>query len=233
MSSPKVSFVIPAYNSAAWLPHAIESVRRQAYLNIEVVVVDDGSTDSTEKLMEFYKDDKRIRYIKMAHNVGRSAARNHGNALADGEYICVLDADDIAAPDRAKLTAEKLKNADFVHGSSEIMNVIGMKTGEHTADVFKKDKAVAEGVNRMVHSTCAYRKEVADKVQYPSGKLSDLGLDDWAFQLKVAFDGYRMDFIPQVIGAYRDMETGISKTRNREEVVAAKKEFIETLGVTA
>lgn len=233
MSSPKVSFVLPAYNAAAFLPHAIESCRKQTYLNTEIVVVDDGSTDSTPKLMEHYTTDKRIVYLRMVRNVGRSEARNFGNKHASGEYICVLDADDIAAPDRAKLTAAKLKSVDFVHGSCDYMDILGHKIGEHVAEVFNKDKAIKEGLNRMVHSTCAYRKSLADKVQYPGGKLSELGLDDWAFQVQVAMNGYKIDFIPQSVGAYRHLETGISKTRDQVKVIAAKNEFLEMLGVPA
>ncbi len=233
MSSPKVSFVIPSHNSAAWLAHAVDSCRRQSYLNTEIVVVDDGSTDSTPKLMESYASDKRVKYYRMGKNVGRSEARNFGNKHATGQYICVLDADDIAAPDRAKLTAAKLKDVDFVHGSCDYMDVLGNKIGEHTAEVFNKDRAIKEGLNRMVHSTCAYRKEVADKVQYPSGKLSDLGLDDWAFQVQVAMNGFSIDLIPQSVGAYRDLGTGISKTRDQSKVIAAKNEFLEMLGVPA
>lgn len=233
MSSPKVSFVIPTYNSAAWLAHAIESCRRQSYLNIEIVVVDDGSTDSTPKLMEFYESDKRVKYLRFTKNQGRSEARNFGNKHAAGQYLCVLDADDIAAPDRAKLTAAKLKGVDFVHGSCDYMDILGNKIGEHVAEVFNKERAIREGVNRMVHSTCAYTKDLADKIQYPSGKLSELGLDDWAFQVQVAMQGYKIDLIPQIVGAYRDLGTGVSKVRDQKKVIEAKNEFLEMLGVPA
>lgn len=233
MSSPRLSFVIPSFNSAAWLPHAIESCRRQNYLNIEIVVVDDGSTDSTPKLMEFYATDKRVKYYRLEKNAGRSEARNFGNLHATGEYICVLDADDISSPDRAKLTVAKLKDVDFVHGSAEFMDILGVKADEHIADVFKFDKAVKEGVNRMVHSTCAYRRSVAENVKYRAGELSDLGLDDWAFQLEVASMGYKIDHIPQVIAAVREVGNSITKTRDREKVIAAKQAFTETLKVPA
>lgn len=233
MSSPKVSFVIPSYNSAAWLPHAIESCRKQTYLNIEIIVIDDGSTDSTPKLMEFYETDKRVKYFRLEKNVGRSEARNYGNQKATGEYICVLDADDVASPDRARLTADKLKKADFVHGSAEYMDILGGKIGEHTADVFKLDKAIKEGVNRIVHSTCGYRKAVADKIDYRGGDISALGLDDWAFQLEAASLEFRFDHIQQPIAAIREVGTSITATRDRQKVVEEKKKFIASMGVPA
>lgn len=226
----KASFVIPSFNSAAWLPHAISSAQKQTHPDIEVVVVDDGSTDSTPEVMSFLCErDKRIKYIRLDKNLGRSEARNIGNSHAEGEVLLVLDADDVAYPDRAKLSIERLKKADFVHGSCDVMDAIGTRVHTHIADVFNREKAVKEGLNYMVHSTCAYTKDLASKVRYRGGEVSDLGIDDWAFQIEAAFAGYRLDHIAPVIGAYRDLSTGISKTRDREMVIAAKRAFMETL----
>ena len=226
----KASFVIPSYNSAAWLVHSVKSAQKQTYANLEIVVVDDGSTDSTENIMKFVAEkDARIKYIRLQKNVGRSEARNIANKEASGDIILVLDADDIAYPDRAALSAKALAHADFVHGSADVIDAIGTKLGVYRADVFNKEKAVKEGVNRIVHSTCAYRKELADKIPYLGGDAAKLGLDDWAFQLEVAFSGAKMNHIENVIGAYRDIETGISKTRDQGLVVAFKRKFTEEL----
>lgn len=231
---PKVSFVIPSYNSRAWLGHALESAQKQDYANLEIVVINDGSTDSTHRMMTYLADkDARIVYINLEKNVGRSEARNIGNKAATGEYVLVLDADDIAYPERAKLTAAKLRNADFVYGSCDYIDAIGNLVGMHTADVFNKDKALKDRLNYMVHSTCAYRKEIADKFKYQSGAPSRLGLDDWQFQLEVGLSGARMEFIPSVVGAYRDIGTGVSKKRDPKEVDAYKSAFIESLKVAA
>jgi len=87
----KVSVIIPAYNYATYICEAVDSVLKQSYANIEVIVVDDGSTDDTaSKLMAY---DGRIRYIYQ-DNQGASAARNRGLQEATGKYISFLDADD-------------------------------------------------------------------------------------------------------------------------------------------
>lgn len=222
----KVSFVIPSYQSACWLAHAVESCRKQTYANVEIVVVDDASTDTTPQLMEFLSSkDKRINYIRLPKNVGRSEARNIGNKAATGDYLLVLDADDLAYPDRAKLTAEKLRHADVMYGSAEQMDILGNKGGIYQADVFNRERAVKEKLNRIVHSTLAYRKEIAEKFKY-LGEMSALGLDDWAFELELAFSGARFDFTPEVIGAYRENPAGISKTRDPKAVEAAKDAFL-------
>lgn len=230
----KISFVIPTYNSVLWLPHAVDSCLKQDYKDLEVVVVDDGSTDTTPEVMKFLAEkDNRINYIRLEKNGGRSKARNVGNDAAKGDYIAVLDADDVSYPNRAKLTVEKLAKADFVHGSCDFMDVLGNRVATHLADVFNLEKAMKDRLNYMVHSTIAYRKNLAKSLKYREGELSDLGLDDWAFQLEAATSGAKIDFILPVIGAYRDLASGISKQRPREKVEAAKEAFLESLKVTA
>lgn len=231
---PKVSFVIPTYQSAAWTPHAIESAQKQDYANIEIIVVDDASTDTTRQVVEFMAgNDSRIKYIRLPKNMGRSEARNTGNKEATGDIIMVLDADDISHPDRAKLTVQKLKNADFVHGYANVIDVIGNVLGQSQSEVFNKERALKDKLNYMVHSTCAYTKDIATSFKYKSGEPSRLGLDDWQFQLEVGLSGARMEFIPSIIGDYRELETGVSKKRDPAQVEAYKTAFIEGLRVVA
>lgn len=91
--NPKVSVIIPAYNRAAEVRNAIESVLAQTFSNLEVIVVDDGSSDGTGKILgEVYGD--RIRYFAQA-NQGASVARNKGLAEARGEWVAFLDSDDL------------------------------------------------------------------------------------------------------------------------------------------
>lgn len=110
MVSPLVSVVIPTFNSSAFILEALESVFAQTYPAIEVLVVDDGSTDDTqEKLAEAVKDG-RIRYVYQ-ENRGLGAARNTGIRLAAGKFIQFLDADDLLAPDKIEKQVELLERA--------------------------------------------------------------------------------------------------------------------------
>lgn len=90
--SPLVSVIIPTYNAAEFLAEAIQSALNQTYRNCEIIVVDDGSTDGTEMLLQAFG--QQVKYVRQG-NRGPSAARNTGIRLAQGEYLCFLDADDV------------------------------------------------------------------------------------------------------------------------------------------
>lgn len=89
-----VSCIVPVYNGEKWLKKCIKSMQRQTYSNIEILLINDGSTDRSEEIcLKAVKKDKRIRYF--AHpNQGVSYTRNRGIALAGGEYVCFVDCDD-------------------------------------------------------------------------------------------------------------------------------------------
>ena len=98
---PKVSVVMPTYNRAHLIGRAIQSVLNQTYQDFEIIVVDDGSMDNTEKVIrEFQKKDKRILYIQHEKNKGEAAARNTGIEVAKGEYIAFQDSDDEWLPEK-------------------------------------------------------------------------------------------------------------------------------------
>ena len=91
-----VSVVIPVFNGARFLAEAIDSVLAQTYPNVEIVVVDDGSTDRTPEIIASYQEVRGLRQER----AGQAAARNHGVAAATGEYVAFLDADDLMVPER-------------------------------------------------------------------------------------------------------------------------------------
>ncbi len=97
----KVSVILPTYNRAEILKKAIDSVLAQTYQKLELVVVDDGSTDNTQELVRSY-DDSRVRYVYTELNRGAAAARNYGIAQASPEaaYIAFEDSDDLWHPDK-------------------------------------------------------------------------------------------------------------------------------------
>ena len=103
---PLVSILIPCFNAAPWLAGAIESALAQTHAAIELVVIDDGSTDDSLAIARTFES-RGVRVIPQA-NAGASAARNHGLRLARGEFIQFLDADDLLAPDKIERQLQTL-----------------------------------------------------------------------------------------------------------------------------
>lgn len=104
-----VSVVIPAFNYAAFLPHAIDSVLAQNHSSLEVIVVDDGSTDATREVVKRYAGDSRVRYV-WQENAGLSAARNTGIREARFPFVGFLDADDRWAPEFLQEVMERFRS---------------------------------------------------------------------------------------------------------------------------
>jgi glycosyltransferase involved in cell wall biosynthesis len=94
-----VSVIMPAYNRAYIISRAISSVLNQTHTNFELIIVDDGSADNTAEVVKNF-DDRRIKYIKHARNLGIAAARNTGMVISRGEYIAFIDSDDEWLPNK-------------------------------------------------------------------------------------------------------------------------------------
>jgi glycosyltransferase involved in cell wall biosynthesis len=110
-SIPKVSVIIASYNSAAYLPETIESVLNQTDQDYEIILIDDGSTDETDKVLEAY-----LPHIRLftQENKGPAVARNVGIQMAKGDYLVFLDADDLLLPDKLKAQLEYLEKYPHV-----------------------------------------------------------------------------------------------------------------------
>jgi glycosyltransferase involved in cell wall biosynthesis len=106
---PVVSIIIPCYNTAQYLGEAIASALAQTFSEFELLIIDDGSTDSTPEIASCFLSDSRVRYIRQ-DNMGLSAARNKGIELSQGEFIALLDADDIWDPEKLKSQLDAFDN---------------------------------------------------------------------------------------------------------------------------
>lgn len=107
---PTVSVILPTYNRAHLVGRAIQSVLDQTYQDFEIIVVDDGSRDNTEEIINGFTD-TRIRYVKHQKNKGGSAARNTGIKLAKGKYIAFQDSDDEWLPEKLEKQMKAFKKA--------------------------------------------------------------------------------------------------------------------------
>lgn len=114
-TNPRVSVIIPSYNRAHLIGRAVQSVLNQTYKDFEIIVVDDASTDNTEKVVKSFSDE-RIRYAWHKENRGGAAARNTGIKIAQGDYIAFLDSDDIWLPEKLEKQIQVFKDASLKVG---------------------------------------------------------------------------------------------------------------------
>lgn len=127
MSTPLVSVILPAFNAEMFLRESISSILNQSLKNIELVIINDGSTDSTEDIIKSFSDN-RIVYLKNTINLGIIKTLNKGIDNAKGKYIARMDADDISMPNRLKRQIEVLENdesIDIVNIKAYILNDSG------------------------------------------------------------------------------------------------------------
>lgn len=130
MKKGLVSVIMPAYNCTAYIGGAIESALKQD-VPLEIIVINDCSQDDLDGFMERYRNDPRIRYEKNEKNMGVAETRNRGVALAEGEYIAFLDADDIWTKDKLKRQLKLMQEKGTVICSTarELMNPDGTLSG--------------------------------------------------------------------------------------------------------
>jgi glycosyltransferase involved in cell wall biosynthesis len=123
---PSVSVIIPSYNSSAFVRGAIDSVFAQTFQDYEIIVVDDGSKDSTQEVVASYKSDPRFRY-HYQENRGLPGARNTGARIAQGEYFAFLDADDFLAPTALEVLQKKFAESGAAWGNVGVLKLDGDK----------------------------------------------------------------------------------------------------------
>lgn len=130
--NPLVSVIIPAFNQAPFLAEALESVLQQSYSHLEILLIDDGSTDDTPGIaLAYSKKDQRLHYIRQ-ENKGPAAARNRGISASTGTYLCLLDGDDRMAPERIALQLKAIQedsSIDIVYTALGLIDQEGKHLG--------------------------------------------------------------------------------------------------------
>lgn len=158
-----VSVIIPAYNAVETIIPCVKSVLNQTYKNLEIIVVDDGSTDMTKIILEEYKNEFCINSLQIIYqdNAGPSAARNLGIKLAKGEYIAFLDSDDVWYPQKI----EKQMEIFIKKTSANIIGALLRRKG-CTGDVFEVSVRELMYCNCFATSAVICRKYIFNTLQF-------------------------------------------------------------------
>lgn len=184
---PKVSVIVPTYNYADFLPEALRSVLAQTFTDYEVIIVDDGSTDSTSQVIKPFLADTRVRYIYQ-RNKGQSAARNTGIRHATGEFVAFLDADDIWLPEKLEKQVPLFDlngTIALVYCKGEYIDLTGRPLPDLewplNADATYKDYLYANWIGTP--SAVIVKKRIFDTVGFFDENLK--GLEDMDMWLRI------------------------------------------------
>lgn len=227
MIRPEITVVIPAYNTSSYISDSINSILKQTFLNWELIVVNDGSTDNTGEIVQSFLSERRIKYIYQ-QNKGVSATRNVGIRTAFSDYITFLDADDYYLPNNLERKIEFIKRnpeIDFVY--SDIIR----------SDLNLSEKYVEKAVKPEDISSKVWRQDIipglssnimVKKEWIKNGFLFDENLSNCADKyMKIILTKYaKGGYITEPIVKYRDTPGSMSKNvklLENDEIYIVKK----------
>lgn len=201
-SDPLVTVIIPFYNGEAFLKSAIDSVLNQTFTNLELLLVNDGSTDASVSIVQAYTD-PRLRVLHNEGNRGVIYSRNRGIAEARANVVALLDADDIAVPNRVEVQYGHLENNPQVMmlgGNAEVVDAIGSATGEYYRMPAGGLQVHLELLfrNVFVNSAVMFRKEAAQAIGGYRGRHAE----DYDFAFRMA-EHYQVDNLDKILVQYR------------------------------
>ena len=205
-----VSVIIPVYNGEAFLAEAVESIQRQNYEQLEIIIVDDGSTDSTAEIAADFESNVRYFYQP---NSGPAAARNRGLRMSRSNVISFLDIDDLWSEDKLKLQLKHLsrdKSVEIVLGHTQRMQFTSVEKGKfHFMDW-------SEPILDMHLESAVFKKSVFDRVGYLDKSLNQC--EDWDWFMRAKELGTSIQLHEKITYFYRqhaqnmtnDMQVGVN-----------------------
>jgi hypothetical protein len=218
--TPRVSVLMTIYNAGPYLRRSIDSLLRQSFGDWELIAVENGSSDDSASILASYED-RRIGAFFLRANIGRTPALRYAFRQARGEYIAVLDADDVAQPERLRRQVEHLDVhpevvllgtwADHIDANNTI---IGAWTPPTDAAALLTSMA---GENPIVHSSAMYRAAAAREVGgYPEDRPYS---QDYGLWLKLLARG-TPGMLPERLTQFRILSSSMTRSRKHEVDVA-------------
>jgi glycosyltransferase involved in cell wall biosynthesis len=220
---PLVSVVIPAYNAEAFIGATLDSALQQTHRAIEVIVVDDGSSDGTAALVEAYaRRDSRVRLVRQ-QNAGVAAARNRGIADARGDFVAPLDADDLWEPTKIERQVARMLEAGSDVGIVYCWWLLIDRDGA-ILDSSPQWQVEGRAVDALLQVNFAgnasvplFRRQALVEVGGYDASLrarGAQGFEDWDVALKVA-EQWNVAVVPAVLVGYRRQDSGMSASTDR------------------
>lgn len=221
-NSPLISVVIPVHNVEKYVQRCLRSVMGQGYDNLEIVVVDDGSTDNSGKICDdLARNDKRMRVFHKK-NGGLSDARNFGIKKAKGEIIALVDSDDYVAGDYIEEMYNMMQEHDLdivVCGYDGQIPKKGILSGDDAV----KRLLINQDNTDIVAWNKIYKKKLFDGIAYPVEKKHEDTLTTYKLLSRAEYVGY----IAKSLYYYVDRKDSIMKTERNEERLEAREKAAE------
>ncbi|WP_202078602.1 glycosyltransferase family 2 protein [Caldalkalibacillus salinus] len=218
-----VSVVIPVYNRAAYIKACLNSLLRQTYRNLEIIVVNDGSTDKTMHVVGSWKHalkmppakKERIVLVNLPRNIDVAGAIHTGMFMAQGEFIAMQDSDDLSHPSRIQKQVTYLRRhasvamvgsnyAYFPHGAFH-----RRKPANWIRYGSQINRTYSEGGHCVCHGTILFRGSVFDQIGGHNRKVE--GAEDYEFIARAIKNQMRVENIPEVLYYYRNHHTQRSR----------------------
>lgn len=231
---PKITVCIPTYNRSHYLQYAVNSVLKQTYGDIELIICDDGSTDDTPEVVSKFND-SRIQYLRHPQNIGRSSNMKSGFLAAKGEYFVKFDDDDGLTPEFLAKTVQILDefpDVDFVCTNHWVINSKGERdliATETNAKKWGKSDLKLGIIPNLLEETfikqslqvgsTLFRLNCLQEVDFMRSEL--VMCEDFDLFVRLALNGAKGYFIPELLMEYR-FHTGQTSLKQNLDFLKAK-----------
>jgi glycosyltransferase involved in cell wall biosynthesis len=233
-TSPMVSVVIPSYNHDRYLGRALQSVLDQTYAHWEALVIDNHSTDGSDKVLNHFAD-PRIKVLKIHNNGVIAASRNMGIRAANGEWVAFLDSDDWWAPNKLQSCFNCVNDqVDFVYHDLDIVADKYRYLRQKTMKSWQVKKPVLMDLllngNAIYNSSVVIRRGLLERIGGINENIEMIASEDYHTWLRVAQLTNQFKHIPEALGFYQVHDKGISSRRDMSvSTKHAVSEFIDFL----
>jgi len=236
---PSVTTIIPCYQHGHLVDNAIDAILSQSVRDLEVIVVDDGSTDATEPTVSRFLGDSRVRYIQRPH-LGLASARNHGMMLATGRYVQFLDADDVIYPDKLERQLSIMDDDSTIEMSHTDFcckrELTGELSNKYASPVLSSEPFIDNLVLRWERGLSIpchcflFRRSVLRGFAFDTMMSNH---EDWVFNCVLAAGGRESVYIPDELCEYRVFPKSMARDKAQMALGYAQAlSRIETLSET-
>ena len=233
MKDPLISVIIPSYNHCLFIKNAIESVIKQTYLNWELIVVDNNSTDNTNKILNEFRQ-HNLNVIKVTNNGVIAISRNIGIKASKGNWIAFLDSDDSWKENKLEICVKEMKSGIDLIYHDLIIHDLNYR-------FYKKKKLKGRFLSNppiidlLCHGNCIYnssvivKKYILEEIGYISIDNKMIACEDYNTWLKLSYLSNGFKYIPKSLGYYTIHDNGISRKNMSIPMHNATIEFVKTL----